>query len=175
MSVTEDVPLDILTELNGARMKLTSGDAWQFYKRLADKWGTKNFSPSVKERMGTLTPISTADYVAAWEAQDVCKSRMLAWMTKYDVFLGPGAAKPAQPIDADPSTPGFGAPGTGWQYTGVFNSTGWPVTVVRCGSSADGKLPIGVQVVAAPWREDITLAVASFLEGKSGGWKAPPI
>ena len=86
MSVTEDVPLDILTELNGARMKLTSGDAWQFYKRLADKWGTKNFSPSVKERMATLTPISTADYVAAWEAQDVCKSRMLAWMTKYDVL-----------------------------------------------------------------------------------------
>ena len=175
MSVTEDVPLDILTELNGARMKLTSGDAWQFYKRLADKWGTKNFSPSVKERMAALTPISTADYVAAWEAQDVCKSRMLAWMTKYDVFLCPVAAKPAQPIDADPSTPGFGAPGTGWQYTGVFNSTGWPVTVVRCGSSADGKLPIGVQVVAAPWREDITLAVASFLEGKSGGWKAPPV
>ncbi len=65
MSVTEDVPLDILMELNGAHSKLTSGDAWQFYKRLADKWGTKNFSPSVKERMATLTPISTADYVAA--------------------------------------------------------------------------------------------------------------
>jgi amidase len=30
-------------------------------------------------------------------------------------------------------------------------------------------------VVAAPWREDITLAVASFLESRSGGWKAPPI
>ena len=175
MSVTEDVPLGILTELNGARSKLTSGDAWQFYKRLADKWGTKNFSPAVKERMATLTPISSAEYVAAWDAQDECKSRMLAWMTKYDVFLCPVANKPAQPIDADPTTPGFGAPGAGWQYTGVFNSTGWPVTVVRCGSSADGKLPIGVQVVAAPWREDITLAVASFLENKGGGWKAPPI
>jgi amidase len=86
------------------------------------------------------------------------------------------ANKPAQVIDVDPATAaGFGGPGTGWQYTGVFNSTGWPVVVVRCGSSADGKLPIGVQVVAAPWREDICLAVASYLESKSGGWKRPPI
>ena len=35
---------------------------------------------------------------------------------------------------------------------------------MRCGSSADGKLPIGVQVVAAPWREDLCLAVAAYLE-----------
>ena len=64
--------------------------------------------------------------------------------------------------------------GGGWPYTGVFNCTGWPVVVVRCGSSADGKLPIGVQVVAAPWREDLCIAVASYLESRSGGWKRPP-
>jgi amidase len=64
---------------------------------------------------------------------------------------------------------------SGWPYTGVFNCTGWPVVVVRCGSSADGKLPIGLQIVAAPWREDICLAVASYLESQSGGWKKPPL
>jgi amidase len=173
-SVKEDVPLSILTDLNAARSKLTSGDAWQFYKRMADKWGTKNFAPSVKERMATLTPISTAEYVEAWEKQDEGKSLMLDWMKSYDVFLCPVAGKPAQPIDAEPGT-GFGGPGGGWQYTGSFNSTGWPATVVRCGSSADGKLPIGVQVICAPWREDISLAVASYLESKSGGWQKPPI
>jgi amidase len=47
--------------------------------------------------------------------------------------------------------------------------------VVRAGSSADGKLPIGVQIVAAPWREDITLAVARFVEAQSGGWRKPPV
>ncbi len=173
--VNEDVPQQILLDLNAARSRLTSGDAWQFYQRLADRWGTKNFSPSVKERMKSMTPITSAEYVEAWEKQDEGKSLMLDWMTQYDVFLCPVAGKPAQPIDAEPGTGGFGGPGTTWQYTGVFNSTGWPVTVVRCGSSADGKLPIGVQVVAAPWREDITLAVASYLESKSGGWQKPPI
>jgi amidase len=175
-SVKEDHPQDILMDLNEARRKLTMGDAWQFYQRLADKWGTKNFSPSVKERMKTMQPLTSAQVVEAWEQQDEGKSRMLDWMKSYDVLLVPVANKPAQVIDVDPAAAtGFGGPGTGWQYTGVFNSTGWPVVVVRCGSSADGKLPIGVQVVAAPWREDICLAVASYLESKSGGWKKPPI
>jgi amidase len=175
-SVAEDTPQEILLDLSAARGKLTSGDAWKFYERLAQRWGTTNYSPSVKERMRSMTPISSAEYVEAWERQDFNKSRMLQWMTQYDVFICPVSNKPAQPIDAEAGAGGgFGAPGATWQYTGVFNSTGWPSTVVRCGSSADGKLPIGLQVVAAPWRDDITLAVASYLESKSGGWRKPPV
>lgn len=176
-SVTEDHPKEVLDELAAARTKLTNGDAWAFYKRLANKWGTKNFSPQVTERMKTMTPMTSAEVVEAWEKQDECKSRMLDWMKAYDVFICPVAAKPAQPIDAEAgSTGGFGEPGGGWPYTGVFNCTGWPSVVVRCGTSSDGKnLPIGVQVVAAPWREDLCLAVASYLESKSGGWQRPPV
>ncbi|MDR3415105.1 MAG: amidase [Nevskia sp.] len=171
-SVKEDLPKDILEQLYDARNKITNGDAWAFYKRMADKWGTRNFSPAVTERMKTLKPLSTAELVEAWERADESKSRMLQWMASYDVLLCPVAGKPAEPIDRPPgSPPAFGS----WSYTGAFNSTGWPVVVVRCGSSADGKLPIGVQVVAAPWREDICLAVASYLESRSGGWKRPPV
>lgn len=177
-SVSEDVPQDILVELAAARNTLSSGDAGAFYQRLADKWGTKNFSPQRKARMATDTPVSSAAMVAAWEKQDLCKSRMLDWMGKYDVFICPVGNKPAQPIDAE-GMGGGGGPGPnpdgGWPYTGVFNCTGWPVVVVRAGSSADGKLPIGVQIVTAPWREDIALAVASYVESQSSGWKKPPI
>jgi amidase len=172
-SLTEDFPESILRDLYESRRTLTNGDAWAFYQRLADKWGTKNFSPSVKERMKTMQPISTAAYVEAWERADLSKSRMLEWFKKYDVLLCPVAATPAGEIDtANPS----GGGGAGWSYTNPFNTTGWPVTVVRVGTSSDGrKLPIGVQVVAAPWREDITIAVASYLESKGGGWQRPPI
>jgi amidase len=105
---------------------------------------------------------------------------MLDWMKSYDVFICPVAGKPAQPIDEEPrpaseGAAGGGGAGSGWPYTGVFNCTGWPVVVVRCGSSADGKLPIGVQVVAAPWREDLCIAVASYLESRGGGWKRSPL
>jgi len=41
---------------------------------------------------------------------------------------------------------------------------------VRGGTSPEGS-PIGVQVVARPWREDIALAVAQHLETVLGGWQ----
>jgi amidase len=171
-SIAEDLPKSLLAELNEVRTKLTNGDAWAFYKRLAEKNGTKTFSPQVHDRMGKMVPLSTSEYVEAWTAQDANKTRMLEWFSKYDVLLCPVAGKPAQPIDLGYDYPSMAG---SWSYTGAFNTTGWPVVVVRVGSSADGKLPIGVQVVANPWREDICLAVASYLESKSGGWKRPPI
>ena len=61
----------------------------------------------------------------------------------------------------------------GFSYTMTHNLTGWPAAVVRCGTSPEG-LPIGVQIAAAPWREDITLAVALFLEETLGGWQPCP-
>jgi amidase len=171
-SIKEDLPTSILEPLYDARTRVTNGDAWAFYKRMADKWGTKNFSPAVLERMKTLQPLSTGDLVQAWADADDAKSRLLGWISSYDVLICPVGGKPAEIIDRPP---GSAPTNMTWSYTGVFNSTGFPVVVVRCGSSADGRLPIGVQVVAAPWREDICLAVASYLESMGGGWKKPPI
>jgi amidase len=54
----------------------------------------------------------------------------------------------------------------------AFNVTGWPAVVVRGGTAPDG-MPIGVQVVAKPWREDQAIAVAAIIEKKLGGWQAP--
>lgn len=173
-SVKEDVPQDVLERLRDARSKLSSGDGGAFYQRLADKWHTHNISPQRKAMAAAAKPLSTAELVEAWEQQDLCKAQMLDWMKSYDVFICPTANKPAQPIDGN-GTGGGGGGQDGWPYTGVFNCTGWPVVVVRCGASADGKLPIGLQVVAAPWREDLCIAVASYLESKSGGWQKPPI
>jgi amidase len=172
-SVREDVPQEVLERLREARSKLSSGDGGAFYQRLADKWHTQNISPLRKQMMTNAIVLSSADMVEAWENQDLCKSQMLDWMKNYDVFICPASNKPAQPIDGKANNRNNSP--DGWPYTGVFNCTGWPVVVVRCGSSADGKLPIGLQVVAAPWREDICLAVAAYLESQSGGWKKPPI
>jgi amidase len=46
--------------------------------------------------------------------------------------------------------------------------------VVRGGTSPEG-LPIGVQLVGQPWREDVALAGALVVEAASGGWRPPPI
>jgi amidase len=57
-------------------------------------------------------------------------------------------------------------------YTIAYNLTGWPGAVVRAGTSPEG-LPIGVQIVARPWREDLALAVARSIETALGGWQPP--
>jgi amidase len=56
----------------------------------------------------------------------------------------------------------------------VHNTSGYPVAVVRTGTSPEG-LPIGVQIIGQPWAEAKVLAAAAVLEGSTGGWQKPPI
>lgn len=171
--VRQDCPTADLEVLHRMRGKLAMGDGWAWYQRLAKKWGTHHLSASMAEAVAAAKPLSSAEFVEAWEKADEAKARLLGWFSRYDVLLCPVSGEPATPIDWNPAVPGD------WRGmlsdVGVFNSTGWPVVVVRCGASADGKLPIGIQIVAPPWREDVALAVARYLEGRSGGWKRPPI
>ena len=82
----------------------------------------------------------------------------------YDVILCPVNAYPALRHGGTPDAlPAF-------SYTSTYNLTGWPGAVVRGGTSPEG-LPIGVQVVAPPWREDVALSVAQHLEIALGGWQ----
>jgi amidase len=36
-------------------------------------------------------------------------------------------------------------------------------------------LPLGIQLVGQPWRDDVVLAALAFVEGKSGGYLKPAI
>ncbi|XP_069923463.1 fatty-acid amide hydrolase 2 isoform X3 [Oryctolagus cuniculus] len=57
-------------------------------------------------------------------------------------------------------------------YTGVFNALGLPVTQCPLGLNAKG-LPLGIQVVAGPFNDHLTLAVAQYFEKSFGGWVCP--
>ena len=92
------------------------------------------------------------------------RSDGLAFLEDYDVILCPVNATPATLHDEP----------TPFRYTYPYNLLGWPVAVVRCATSPEG-LPIGVQIVAPPWREDVALAVAGLLETRFGGWQPPPL
>jgi amidase len=101
---------------------------------------------------------------------DAFRSDMLAFAERFDVLLGPvfpGSARPHGTMnvagEVDPT--GFTTPSS---------LTGWPAATVRCGTSPEG-LPIGVQVVAGPWRDDVALAVAGRLEEDLGGFRAPAL
>lgn len=105
---------------------------------------------------------------------DQFKFSMMDFMRDYDVIICPVATTAASLYEKKISS------GEGFDlsydltYNLPYNITGWPGVVVRCGTSRDG-LPIGVQVVAKSWRDDIALAVAKRLEELFGGWQAPII
>jgi amidase len=92
---------------------------------------------------------------------------MLQWMHDVDVIVCPAMPQPAI-LHGGSNDPAFGD-----SYSDVHNLTGFPAVVVRGGTSPEG-LPIGVQLVAGPWREDVALAAARVVEAASGGWRPPP-
>jgi amidase len=86
------------------------------------------------------------------------RRRMLLQMAQYDVLISPVNPHPA-PVLPPPGDHPF----PDGSYTEIFDVTGWPAGVIRAGTSSGG-LPIGVQVVANPWREDTVLAVMALIE-----------
>jgi len=95
---------------------------------------------------------------------DGFRTAMLGFVERYDLILCPVADEPAVPL---------GVEGNGI-YCLPYSLTGYPCAVVRAGTSPDG-LPIDVQVVARPWREDVALSAAGRIEMILGGWKSPPL
>ena len=165
-SVEEDEPgpLSRVPELTG---RIGGGDGRAWTQRLLDKAGTTEVSPFLRSRFAEAVAIPTEEFTHALEELDQYRSDMLGFIQGYDAIICPTAAIPAPPHGetfADSSRNAF--------YTGPYNLTGWPGTVVRGGTSSDG-LPIGVQVIARPWREDVSLALAALLESALGGWQNP--
>ena len=164
VAVTEDRPQGVSdAERLWYSLYLADGGAW--IRRLIHAAGTEHLS-SALDWMQTARPVSLTEFTQQMSRWNVYRSAMLAFMQPYDVLLCPVSATPATRHDA-PDGPDF-------TYTFAHNLTGWPGAVVRCGTSAEG-LPIGVQIVARPWREDVALAVAQYLETNLGGWQSPSV
>lgn len=105
---------------------------------------------------------ASARLLFAW---DRYRRAMLRFMARYDLVLTPAANRPALPHGQDEG---------GIPYTLAFSLTGYPAVVVRAGASEDG-LPIGVQIVGRPWRDDVALAAAAAVEARLGPWQPPPL
>jgi amidase len=108
-----------------------------------------------------LSSLEVEQHLFEW---DRFRRAFITFMADYDLILTPAAAEPAV---------AHGAPGGSIAYTLAYSLTGWPAVVVRAGATGAG-LPIGVQLVARPWRDDVALAAARLVEAQLGGWQPPP-
>ena len=121
------------------------------------EWRSKYFEVSAQELNDQLVRV------------EQFRSRLLQQMARYDVLISPvnpGPAPKLPPPGDNPFPDG--------SYTELFDVTGWPAGVVRAGTSGSG-LPIGVQVIANPWREDVVLAVMALVEAGLPEFPLPAI
>lgn len=158
--VAESAPSGYM-EAYGLMPRLREADGGAWIGRVNRRVGTHPPSPG-RVFDGPMLPVP--EFEELLELQDELRSRMLSWFRDFDVLVCPTDAAPARII-------GEKAPQT-TSYRSLFNLTGWPALVVRAGTSPEG-LPLGLQIVARPWREDVAIAVAAEMEKRFGGWKKP--
>lgn len=128
-----------------------------------------DFDPETRDRFlaGALVPAAWVNAAQKLRAQ--WREAMRRVFARVDVIIAPSVPVPAPPIGAQwldlggqrlPLRPSLGL------YTQPFSAIGLPVVAVPAGTEPDSGLPVGVQVIAAPWREDNCLRVARVLEAR---------
>jgi Asp-tRNA(Asn)/Glu-tRNA(Gln) amidotransferase A subunit family amidase len=124
------------------------------------------FDPATRDRFlaGALLPAAWVN--AAQKARRKFHDAMAQALRHTDVILAPTVPVPAPPIGGERRNLGL--------YTQPFSAVGLPVVAVPLGTDAATGLPVGIQVVAAPWREDLCLRVAAALEA-TGLAACPPV
>jgi amidase len=148
---------------------LIRADGFAWLHRLIEAAGTPGWgSYATRDWVTPGDPLAGDELTALIERADAIRGRLLRWMQDVDLIVCPAMPQPAI-RHGESSASWFGD-----TYSDVHNLTGWPAVVVRGGTSAEG-LPIGVQLIAQPWREDIALAGARVVEAASGGWQAPAL
>jgi amidase len=132
--------------------------------------GTTEFHPLMQRvlEIQRRHAISMAEYGALVGRWDAFRAALLGFMERYDAILCPvcsfAGMEHGSTYDRLPA----------FSYTMTYNLTGWPAAVVPVGRSPEA-LPLGLQIAARPWREDVALAAARHLETALGGWQKPTL
>lgn len=126
----------------------------------------QDFEPLSVDRFlsGVLQP--TAWYLRAQRFRRLYRERVNALFRDYDVLVAPATPVAATPIGADwvdingqqmPTRPSMGL------LTQPISFAGCPVVAAPMWPDGTNGLPIGVQLIAAPWREDLALRAGQAL------------
>jgi amidase len=152
-------------------MQMIGPDGGDALRAFLTAIGSTRTHPLLDGWLAKLEPYRTTieGFAEYWAALDRFRARMFAFLEDYDAILSPVCPQAALPHGSSIEERTF----RGFSFTMTYNLTGWPAAVVRCGQTATG-LPIGVQIAAHPWREDVALRIAAQLESAFGGWQPSP-
>ncbi len=169
-AVSEDRP-QALETTPALHVSIMGADAGQVARAILREAGSPEMDPDLKARISMMPsePVPVKEFMDDLANLEEYRSRMIGFMQSYDVMLGPAA-----PVPAALHHHGYdGFPESG-SYSHAYNLAGWPALVIRGGTSPEG-LPLGIQLISAPWREDVVLAVGAYLEEALGPFPGPEL
>jgi len=174
LGATRTVALPEPPRARAAAMIITASEGSNLH--LADlRTRAKDFDPLTRDRFlaGALVPAPL--YVQAQRFRAWYRARVAEVFRDVDVLLAPTTPWPAPPIGAPRTTMVDGVDVFTRSHLGVFTQPlsfiGLPVISVPV--TAPDALPLGVQLVAAPFREASLFRVAAYLE--AAGVVAAPV
>jgi aspartyl-tRNA(Asn)/glutamyl-tRNA(Gln) amidotransferase subunit A len=174
LRVKGEVEIPEAHRARAAAMVITAAEGANLH--LADlKARAKDFDPTTRDRFlaGTLVP--AALYAQAQRFRAWYRARVAALFQEVDVLLAPTTPWVAPLIGAPRLAQVGGVEVVARAHSGVFTQPlsfiGLPVLSVPV--EAAGRLPLGVQLVAAPFREPVLFRVAARLEAE--GVVAAPV
>jgi AtzE family amidohydrolase len=163
LRVAREVSLPESAKARAAAFLITASEGGALHlTNLRKRYG--DFDPLTRDRMIAGALIPAAWYVKAQRFRAWFRSRVLEVFREVDALIGAATPCPATPIGGEwleaagqrlPLRPSLGL------LTQPLSFIGLPVVVAPLPSESG--LPIGIQIVAAPWREDYCFRAANAL------------
>ncbi len=158
-----------IEECYGLELALLGADGGEGIDAYLREIGSDRVHPLTAAFIDRTRPFrcsSVHQFAALWARWDAYRTALYRFFQQYDAVLCPLYTKTALPHGESALDGHF----EGFSYTMAWNVAGYPAATVRC--SADGGLPVNVQVAARPWQEMTALSVCQTVEDAFGGW--PP-
>ena len=171
LNVTREIDIPEAARARAAAYVITAAEGAALHlDRLRTR--ARDFDPAVRDRLiaGAMVPatmVSQAQKFRRWY-----RTRVLALFKDVDAIIAPSSPCTAPKIGQQtfvldgvemPVRPNMGL------YTQPISFIGLPVAAVPVPLKP---MPIGIQIIAAPWREDVVLRIAHALE-QTGAAAAP--
>jgi aspartyl-tRNA(Asn)/glutamyl-tRNA(Gln) amidotransferase subunit A len=149
--------VEIPNGLEAARANalMVTSDAAAFHReRLQGQ--PDGFGEDVRQRLETGAAYTSSEYILARRTQTEFRRQLERFFLDYDLLLTPATPNAAPPLEGPDAVE---VARTLTRFTAPFNLSGLPALSLPCGFTSGG-LPVGMQLVAAPWGEARLLRAA---------------
>jgi amidase len=170
----EEIAAPPNADANGVVFNAIGADGGAHIKEVAgDGPHTARFQDFLDNALPSEVP-SAVEFEAQMRHLFALRAAIRAHIAPYDIVVCPVAPGPA-PLHNQAPAEGEGAKAEGYSwlnYASTYSVAGLPVAVVPAGEERG--LPLGVQIVANPFRDDIALTAARRVESALGGFRPAP-